>query len=243
MKLSLAQETASEQLLTLLTEEYELVEFLDRFAALSAAGLAGGGGVDCGVTVKRSKRSAVVGSGSEQARLMDEVQVGLEEGPCLEAQRTRSTIVVDDVRTEQRWPSYMTAVQGHGYRSTLAVPLDVKSGAVAAMNVYAVEPRVFDRERIARAEDYAALASLVLSVALQIAAHADVAEDRRVAMVSRTVIDTAVGIVMAQNGCSQAEAFAVLRDASSHRNIPLAQLAEQVVAAVGGGTVSTHFDV
>lgn len=242
MTLSLSQEAASEHLFALLSEEYDLVELLDRFARLSAAGLGSEVQVDCGITLKRARRSAVVGSGSERARRMDEVQVGFEEGPCLEAQKTSSTIVVDDVRGERRWTPYMTAVQDHGYRSVLAVPLDLRSGAVAAMNFYAVEPHAFDGESLARAQEHAAIASLFLSVAVRIAAHAEAAEDRRVAMVSRTAIDTAVGIVMAQNRCTQAEAFAVLRDASSHRNIKLARLAEEVVAAVGGGEALTHFD-
>lgn len=88
LDLTLAQETASQQLLARLSEECDLVEFPDRFARLSAHGLGGGKEVDCGITLTLAKRSTVVGSGSEQARLMDEVQVGFEEGPCLEAQKT-----------------------------------------------------------------------------------------------------------------------------------------------------------
>ncbi|GAA4506107.1 GAF and ANTAR domain-containing protein [Brevibacterium yomogidense] len=243
MDLTLTQETASEQLLALLSEEYDLVEFLDRFARLSAHGLGGGVEVDCGITLKLAKRSTVVGSGSEQARLMDEVQVGFEEGPCLEAQKTDSSIIIDDVRSDERWPAYMSAVRDRGYRSALAVPLDLKSGAVAAMNFYAAEPCALGPDDVARAQEYAAIASLVLSVAVRVATHADEAEHRRIAMATRTAIDTAVGIVMAQNRCSQSEAFALLRDASSHRNIKLARLAEEVVAAVGGGEALTHFDV
>lgn len=105
----------------------------------------------------------------------------------------------------------MTAVRDHGYRSALAVPLDLRSGAVAAMNFYAVEPGAFDTDDFTRALAYAAIASLVLSVAVRVATHAD--------------------------------AFALLRDASSHRNMKLARLAEEVVAAVGGGESVTHFEV
>ncbi|WP_344698136.1 GAF and ANTAR domain-containing protein, partial [Paenarthrobacter ilicis] len=49
------------------------------------------------------------------------------------------------------------------------------------------------------------------------------------AMERRTVIDQVCGMIMAQNNCSQDEAFAVLQKASQHRNIKLHSLAEEIV--------------
>ncbi len=61
-------------------------------------------------------------------------------------------------------------------------------------------------------------------------------------MESRTAIDIAIGVVMGQNRCSQEEAFAILRKASSHRNVKLRVLAEELVASVGRQSASTVFD-
>jgi AmiR/NasT family two-component response regulator len=63
------------------------------------------------------------------------------------------------------------------------------------------------------------------------------------AMQSRTVIDLATGAIMAQNRCSQAAAFQVLREASNSRNVKLRDVAATVVSSVAGGTDTfTYFD-
>ena len=57
------------------------------------------------------------------------------------------------------------------------------------------------------------------------------------------MIDVAVGIIMAQNRCSQDEAFELLKSASSARNIKLHAVAAGVVDSLGQGPTRTHFDV
>ena len=59
---------------------------------------------------------------------------------------------------------------------------------------------------------------------------------------TRTGIDVAVGIIMAQNRCSQSEAFELLKAASSARNIKLHAVAAGVVESLGKGPARTHFD-
>ena len=62
-------------------------------------------------------------------------------------------------------------------------------------------------------------------------------------MKSRTTIDLAAGVIMAQNRCSQATAMAILKNASSARNVKLRDVAATVVASVSSdATVTTHFD-
>ncbi|WP_253905045.1 ANTAR domain-containing protein [Arthrobacter sp. H14] len=61
-------------------------------------------------------------------------------------------------------------------------------------------------------------------------------------MKTRTTIDLAVGIIMGQSRCSQDEAFALLRSASSTRNIKLREVAAGIVASTGSPPASTHFN-
>ena len=62
-------------------------------------------------------------------------------------------------------------------------------------------------------------------------------------MKSCTTIDLAAGVIMAQNRCSQATAMAILKNASSARNIKLRDVAATVIASVSSDTaVTTHFD-
>jgi AmiR/NasT family two-component response regulator len=56
----------------------------------------------------------------------------------------------------------------------------------------------------------------------------------REAMESRSVIDQAIGIVMAQNRCDAATAFGLLRTASQNRNVKLRVVASDIVDSLTG---------
>ena len=56
------------------------------------------------------------------------------------------------------------------------------------------------------------------------------------------MIDMAIGIVMAQNRCSQETAVRILTDASSNGNVKLRDIATSLVQSVGGTASRTHFE-
>ncbi|MDS2174004.1 GAF and ANTAR domain-containing protein [Nesterenkonia sp. CL21] len=232
----------AERLYDLLAENDDMSGFLHDLARLSAVEVGVPGATECGVLLKRDRRNVVVGWSSPHAKTLDETQAGFDEGPCLDAQRTETLIRVPDVRYETRWPAYMEAVRQTGLRSILAVPLTLQGAGAAAMNFYTPEPSGFGDADVERARDHAALASRALSVAVRIAREAEEAADRRRAMESRTVIDVAVGVIMAQNRCSQGEAFTILQRASNNRNVKLRNLATELVASVGQSEPRTAFD-
>ncbi len=230
------------ELTQVLLEDHDVPSVLKSIAELAAQQLSGDRTVLCGIILKRAKRNTVVATSSAEAQAMDEHQAGFDEGPCLEAQKTNSVISVPDVRYEQRWPQYMEEVRDHGLRSILAVPLTVGTTSTAAMNFYARETGAFTDAEIEIAERYTEVASQMVAIALRIARYAEDAEDRRVAMESRTTIDLAVGIIMAQNRCSQDEAVQILKSASNNRNMKVRELAEQITLAVGQMAPATAFE-
>jgi hypothetical protein len=63
---------------------------------------------------------------------------------------------------------------------------------------------------------------------------AQLSEDLQQALISRAVIDRAIGITMAQQCCDAATAFNILRRASQNRNIKLRELVAEIVTMVGG---------
>jgi AmiR/NasT family two-component response regulator len=72
--------------------------------------------------------------------------------------------------------------------------------------------------------------------------HADSASNLRATLESRTIIDIAIGIVMAQNRCSQATAVQILTEASSNSNTKLRDIAKSIVDSVGGAGARTHYE-
>ena len=60
----------------------------------------------------------------------------------------------------------------------------------------------------------------------------DLAAQLEQALQSRTVIDQAIGIIMAESRCDADQAFATLTRASNNRNIKLRDLASEIVMRV-----------
>ncbi|MDQ0734771.1 GAF and ANTAR domain-containing protein [Arthrobacter agilis] len=219
-------------------------QFLDGLVTVASTAFTGAhGNIFCGVTLLRPRSMATVASSSEHARVMDEVQYGFDDGPCLRAAREGYTVHIPDFLTETRFPEYRQAIAGHGIRSALGIPIRLEAGTSAGLDFYSTEPNAFTDTSIAVAEGFARDASKSLRLAVRIATLSESASHMRAAMESRTEIDLAVGAIMGQNRCSQDEAITILRAASQGRNVKLRDLAANLLASLGQtGPVRTHFD-
>jgi AmiR/NasT family two-component response regulator len=100
--------------------------------------------------------------------------------------------------------------------------------------LYSPHRRAFGTEETQRLEHFARSASRALAVAVRLASYTALVDQLRASLATRAVIDQALGIIMAQNRCNQADAFGMLRGASQRRNVKLRQLAEEIVASVSG---------
>lgn len=221
----------------------DVQKFLEGMVEVAAKAFSGAyGEVFCGVTLLRPKSMATVASSSEEAQLMDELQFGFDDGPCLRAAREGYTVHIPDFLTETRFPEYRQAIAAHGIRSALGIPIQLDQGASAGLDFYSTKPNIFDDKGIAVAEGFARDVSRSVQLAVRIAQLEDEAHNRQIAMESRTAIDMAVGAIMAQNRCNQDEAITILRRASSARNIKLKDLSAGILSSLGqSGPVRTHF--
>ncbi len=227
----------------LLLNSPDITAFLTEFTRTMATTLADGGQeVWCAVTLLREKKAATVASSSDRAEALDEIQYTFGDGPCMTAARTHTVIHVPEVATDSRWPGYTDAAADAGVASVLGVPFELEGEAQAALNIYANQSRTYDEAAIEAVVHQVGLASSALRLAVRLAGHRDTEADLHAAMASRTTIDLAVGIVMAQNRCPQGEAVEILKAASSHRNVKLRELAAELVATVSKGPATTHFD-
>lgn len=244
----LAEEAAEDSVVALLQdmvlESDGVQEFLDGLVEIASTAFTGSyGDVFCGVTLLRPRSMTTVASSSAQAKIMDEVQYGFNDGPCLRAAREGHTVHIPDFLTESRFPEYREAIASYGVRSALGIPIRLDAGASAGLDFYSTMPNAFTDTSIAVAEGFARDASKSLRLAVRIASLNDMTEHMRTAMESRTTIDLAVGAIMGQNRCNQDEAIAILRSASQGRNVKLRDLASNLLTSLGQTTpVRTHFD-
>lgn len=154
---------------------------------------------------------------------LDHVQYSLGEGPCVDTLRDADVVVAPDIHLEQRWPRYVPAAVAAGLRAQLAVRLYLDdAGTVGGLNLYSTSSTDVSQEAEATAELFAAHAAIALS-------HARERESLNQALKSRKVIGQAIGIVMERYEMNEDRAFAFLVRASSHSNIKLRDVAQELV--------------
>ncbi|MFC9770692.1 MULTISPECIES: GAF and ANTAR domain-containing protein [unclassified Pseudarthrobacter] len=233
----------TEMVQDLILDSSDFEEFLNELARFSAHQVAGvGDDALCGITLLRDRKAATIGWSSDSAREVDEIQYSLSQGPCLTAAQEEREIHVPDLFEEERWgPEYASAVASYGLRSVLSLPFNLQGDAKAALNLYSDVPHKFDERATAKARGYTREISQALRLAVRFSLHTDSAANLRATLESRTTIDIAIGIVMAQNRCSQESAVRILTEASSNSNTKLRDIAKSLVDSVGGTGTRTHY--
>ena len=218
--------------------------FLDgttRYAAVTLS-RATGSRIECAVTLHRRKRAITIAGSSDDAILLDGIEQAIGEGPCLEALRINSPVLLNDIEDDSRWPRYVKNLRAAGARSVLGIPLELGEDASAALNFFALGPGLFTDEAVEEARVFGDMAGQALRLALRIAAADLLAQDLRAAMERRTAIDLACGIIMSQNSCTQEAAFGYLLKASQHRNQKLHDIAAEIITGRIDGSVATNFE-
>ncbi len=180
-----------------------------------------------GISVIRRRGGVeTVAPTDEVPPLVDAIQYATDEGPCLDAMSEHETYLIDDLRTEGRWPSFSRrAVEETGVRSMLSFRLFVEGDTIGALNLYARRPAAFDEQARTVGTVLAAHAAVALTAARQ-QERADQLQD---ALGSSREIGMAMGVLMGRGGLTEDEAFAQLRRASQYLNVKLREVAAQVV--------------
>ncbi|MFF1830777.1 GAF and ANTAR domain-containing protein [Paenarthrobacter sp. NPDC058040] len=204
-------------------------EFLLGLTIISASLLGSGEAMLCAITVEHDGSPATVASSTSKARRLDEKQYAYDDGPCLTALRSQTTVLVDDLDADERWEQYAAAVAGQGVRSVLAVPIETRTTSRAALNCYALSPGVFDEFTVAAVQRHAAVISKSLRLALRIHVPEPFPEHLRSALQSRAVVEAAVSLIMLQNQCGREKASSLLHLASVNSNRRLREIAIDIL--------------
>jgi GAF domain-containing protein len=154
---------------------------------------------------------------------LDDLQYGLAEGPCVDALRREHVVAVPDLRHEQRWPRYVPRAVRTGLEAQLAVQLFLDDeGTLGGLNLYSTSSPEIHPDAEAIADLFASHAAIALG-------HARKASHLNQALTSRKVIGQALGILMERYGLTDDRAFDFLVRASSHGNVKLRDVAQNLV--------------
>jgi GAF domain-containing protein len=190
----------------------------------------------CGITLAQDDRVITAASADALARQLDEQQYEHEAGPCLQSLGSGEVVEAADLATEKRWDSYPTVAMAHGILAILSTPMIVDGRPVGVLNLYARAPHAFSALDRQLASLLAGQAAIAVTAALRHYDEITLSDHLRIALSSRSVIDQAIGIVMAQRHCDPHTAFATLRTISQRRNIKLRTVAAELVAAIQNPT-------
>ncbi|RHA44435.1 GAF and ANTAR domain-containing protein [Cellulomonas rhizosphaerae] len=232
MDATLERADAITELQSLLLAASNIDDLIQAVADAAAARLAPP--AETTVTLRRRGRLGVVASSGDRARHCDEVEYAADDGPCVEAAESLELVLAADLATETRWPAWTQAAREAGFRSAAAFPAAVEPGVSVAVNLYSDDPEASMEASSERGMMYAAEVARAVQLSLRVARESETSQDLRAALVSRSVIDQAVGVIMGQNRCTSDEAFAMLRSASQHRNVKLRDVAASIIENVTG---------
>ena len=177
--------------------------------------------------IDREKAKTVVFTG-ELAVHLDERQYQNGAGPCLDAALTGETVIVD-VTDESLYPDFARSAQRAGVTHSVSIGLPVPNRVVGALNIYASTSHVLSDETIALAQAFASYAGVAVANAALYSHNAELADQMRTAMQSRSVIEQAKGILMASHGYDADEAFKSLSKMSQDSNRKLRDIAQTII--------------
>jgi hypothetical protein len=162
--------------------------------------------------------SGTLGSSGAPARMYDELQFTLGEGPCLDSVTGRIPVLVVDLADpeEVRWPAYGPAMLGHQIRGVTAIPIVVAGEFVGALDLFRARPGQLLDADLAGAVAAAEIAGVPVLDLMDGDLQAAIADPHSNAWaelntLSRAEVSQATGMLVAQLEVEPAEALVRLR--------------------------------
>lgn len=177
--------------------------------------------------LRTNSHYATAASTDEIAWLVDQIEIQVGEGPCLDAILEEAYQHDADLASgTSPWPRATARILAETpVRSAIGYRLFLEGQKVGALNLFSDEPGALT----SRSADQGAVLASFASVSLLALRAREEAESLRQGLHSNREIGKAVGLLMAAHRVSADEAFAILKRTSQDLNMKLAQVAAQVV--------------
>jgi ANTAR domain len=165
------------------------------------------------------------------AELAD-MQLSTGSGPLVEAADGGTALSCTDTLEEARWPEFAEAALRRGVRCSVHLVRELPRGALV-LSLFGVRPGVLHADSNPMADLLAAFGGAMLTNATAYHQAQRTASQLKDAVVARSIVDQAKGILMHALDCDADEALQRLRQESQRRHVKVTEVATEVVAAYG----------
>ena len=196
----------------------DLPQALTRLAGFAAGAMPGA--VRCSVALIGERTPLTHAASGPRAQAFDDRQYALGRGPGLDAARTRTLVISQDLSADDRWPELAECAREHGIASVAAIPIDLQRSSVGSLSVFVSRTQGIDADLLLTAMAIVNQAEVLLAEL-----------SRREALHDGAAVDRAVGVIIAQRGCGVHEAYDVLRETSQRLGLDRNAVAERLIAA------------
>jgi GAF domain-containing protein len=210
-----------------LVEEFDVVEFLHSLSADSVAVLSAEA---AGVMLADPRGGLrLIASSEERMRILELFEIQGAQGPCLDAFGSGQTVQASAAESSIRWPQFAPRASAAGFRVMCAVPLQVRSNVIGALNLFRGTDEPFSDADLVIAQAMAEIAAIALIQERALRERTIVTEQLEAALRSRVVIEQAKGMLAEYLMTNVDEAFQLLRSYARNHNRKLTDVATGVV--------------
>jgi len=203
-----------------LTSDYEIGDFLqflvDRCSELLVADTAG-------VLLEAPAGTLALAAATSPEMLeIEDLEMSLGQGPCLEAYQTGRQVTAADLgQCRDRWPQFVDRIGELGMRSAYAFPLRLRDDRIGALNLYWSAVGAGSPREISLGQALADTAAVGILQERAVFEAERRSEQLQRALDSRIVIEQAKGMLAERRGLRPGEAFTVLRTHARSNNLKL----------------------
>jgi GAF domain-containing protein len=203
-----------------------VVDAAHRLFDLNGAGL---------MFVDDSQALRYVAASDEPGRILEVAQEEHGVGPCVDALVHEVVVTTNDLAHDARYQAIAPVVVRAGVRSVIGMPVRLGGTTIGSLNVYCSEPTEWDDSDIAALGALSEVVEAIIGTAILTHRQGNVVEQLEFALQNRVAIERAVGVIMNRDRVGPVAAFNVLRhDARSQRR-KVAEVANELLAAVAAG--------
>ena len=161
---------------------------------------------------------------------VERAQEEAQSGPCIEAHRTGTSVLVPDLADcPHRWPALTEAPASVGVVAVAGIPVRIEDNRLGALDLYDRRRRDWDREVVEAATVLAGLAASYIANASRVDRLRHTAEQLQEALNGRVLIEQAKGILAGERGITVDQAFEQLRAHARRNGASLRSIADAVV--------------